>query len=346
VTIELQKTTIAEGSTLLEALRAIEENGIEIVFVVDEDRRVLGTLSDGDIRRALLVGRPLESRCIPEAMRRDFTYVDSRAGRAEVLDIMRARSFDQVPVLDAARRLVGLHLLHELLGMITRPNWAVIMAGGRGTRLGLLTENIPKPMLPVAGRPILERLVLHLVGFGIREVYLSVNYLSHVIEDHFGDGEGFGCRIHYLHEEQPLGTGGSLSLLPGVPEDPILVMNGDLVTDVDVGSLLTTHSQGGFAATVCVRPHRLEWPYGVVQLESGNVVALEEKPNEHRLINAGIYALEGRLVKEVPRNCTFPITDLIHQCLTQKDPVGAYMDDGEWIDVGRHDELKQARGNQ
>ena len=164
---------------------------------------------------------------------------------------------------------MGLHLLHEVLGAAPRSNWAVVLAGGQGQRLRPLTENLPKPMLKVAGRPILERIVLHLVGYGIRRIYLSVNYLAQVIQEHFGDGERFGCRIEYLHEDTPLGTGGCLSLLPEKPAVPLIVLNGDLVTQFDVGKMLEHHTSGRFAMTVGTREHPYTVPFGVVQSEDG-----------------------------------------------------------------------------
>ena len=206
-------------------------------------------------------------------MRKSFTSVGLETTRAEVLDMMRVRNISQVPVLDGAGRMAGLHLLQELIGASVKENTAVIMAGGQGIRLRPLTENIPKPMLTVAGRPILERLVLHLVGYGIREIFLSINYLGHIIEDHFGDGTRFGCRIRYIREKKPLGTGGPLSLLPKIPDVPVLVMNGDLVTQANVDRILEFHDEGGFVATSCLRPYQIEVPFGVAEVRGNELVA-------------------------------------------------------------------------
>ena len=185
----LADMTIGVDATIKDALRAINVGAHGIAFVCDGDGRVLGTLTDGDIRRAILGGASLDSRCVCRAMHEEFSFVGPAEGRADVLDMMRARDIDQVPALDSEKRLVGLHLLHELIGSVQRDNWAVIMAGGRGARLRPLTENVPKPMLTVAGRPILERMVLHLVRWGMRRVFLSVNYMSEVIEEHLNGDE-------------------------------------------------------------------------------------------------------------------------------------------------------------
>ena len=237
-----------------------------------------------------------------------------------------------------------MHLLKELIGATERRNWAVIMAGGQGLRLRPLTDHVPKPMLKVAGRPILERLVHLLVVFGIRRVFLSINHLGQVIEDHFGDGTEYGCRIEYLREEEPLGTGGSLSLLPESPQHDVLVLNGDLVTQVNIARLLEFHERGAFAATFGVRLYSVNIPFGVVEVDGDDVVRLVEKPTERRLINGGLYVFSPETLKMIPQGEQYPITRLIEQCLDQGLRVGAHLIDEDWIDVGGHDQLRSAQG--
>ena len=340
----LNRMLVPRDATLLEAMEAINAGGNAIAFVTGPGGRVIGTVTDGDVRRTILAGASLASRCLPKAMRRRFTSVALRASRAEVLDTMRARGVSQVPVLDKAGRLVGLHLLQDLIGAHPRPNWAVILAGGRGERLRPLTLTVPKPMIPVAGRPILERLVLHLVGSGIRRIFISVNYLAHVIEQHFGDGARFGCSIEYLRENEPLGTGGPLSLLRPRPQHPVLLVNGDLVTQFDVGRILEHHEQGGFAATFAVRPHNVEIPFGVAEVRGKQLKGMREKPTLRVLVNTGIYVVSPPALRLVPRRRFFPITDLVERCQSRGLRVGAYLLEGDWIDVGRQDELRRARG--
>jgi dTDP-glucose pyrophosphorylase len=344
---ELRTMLLSPNASLREALAVIDRGGFELAFVADPGGRILGTLSDGDARRAILRGVPLDRPgAVGKAMRRSFAWVGPHTQRAEVLDTMRARAISQIPVLDARGRMIALHLLHDLIGAAERPNRAVIMAGGRGTRLRPYTENVPKPMLTVAGRPILERLVLHLVGYGIRDIFLSINYLGHVIEAHFGDGSNFGCRIHYLREKKPLGTGGALSLLPRGGEHEVLVMNGDLVTQAEIDKLFEFHAQGGFALTACMRPYVFEIPFGVAEVRGDRLVGLREKPSEQLLVNAGIYVLSPKTLRMIPRNREYPITRLIEACLEKRMKVGAHVLEGDWMDVGRHDELRKARGQQ
>lgn len=258
---------------------------------------------------------------------------------------MQSLVIHQVPVVDESGRVVGLHLLHELLGGIERPHWAVVMAGGRGTRLAPLTESIPKPMVRVAGRPILERLILHLVGFGIRRIFLSVHYLADVISSYFGDGSKFGCRIEYLQESEPLGTGGALSLLKEKPSSPVLVLNGDLVTQANLADMLDFHGRGRFVATMGVRQYTHQVPFGCVELKGGQVVGLEEKPILDRSVNAGIYVLEPSLLGRVPK-AAYPITALFEECLERREPIGAFEIRDDWLDVGQRDQLKQAQQGQ
>ena len=330
-------------STILHAMRILEDAGKEIVLVCDGDRRLLGTVTDGDIRRAVLAGRSVESTAVMEIMQAAFTAVSVEVGRAEVLDMMRARGIGQVPIVDANGRLQGLHTLHALLGAARRPNSAVIMAGGKGTRLRPYTEQLPKPMVRVAGRPILERILLHLVGSGIRTVYLAINYLGHIVEQHFGDGDRFGCHISYLRETKPLGTGGALSLLPPI-HDPIVVMNGDLVTQADVGRLLDFHTENKFSATMGVRTHTVELPFGVADVVDSKLVSIREKPFEQHLVNSGIYVLSPDVIRIVPPETEYPVTELFRTCIERGIPLGAHVMEDDWLDVARPEELMIANG--
>jgi NDP-sugar pyrophosphorylase family protein len=317
----------------------------QIVLIAAEGDQLVGVLTDGDIRRAILGGAALESPVGPHVIRDCFTVADD-AGRADVLELMQARHIAQVPVVGPGRRIMGLHLLQELISTAERPNWAVVMAGGRGSRLGDLTRTIPKPMLPVAGRPILERIVLHLVGSGVRRIYLSVNYLPDVIVEHFGDGSLFGCSIAYLHEEQPLGTAGSLALLPrgsAGPQDPLLVMNGDLVTQADVGRLIDFHEAGGQAITVAVRRHFEPIPFGCVDVDGDELVGFREKPTTEHLISAGIYVLQPDTIDLLAPGEPTSMPDLISTALRVDRSVRVLEVSDDWIDVGRRDQLDLAR---
>ncbi|HSP16248.1 MAG TPA: nucleotidyltransferase family protein [Thermoanaerobaculia bacterium] len=339
----LVRCCLGPRATIVDALRSLERSGTQIVLVVDEVGTLLGTLTDGDVRRALLSGATLENVIEPFIQRR-FIAVTPEATRAEVIELTQARRVEQIPIIDAEGKLVGLHLLHEILGAIERPNWAVIMAGGKGTRLWPITENLPKPMVKVAGRPILERLVLHLIGFGIRRIFLSINHLGEIVERHFGDGSRFGCQLEYLREDRPLGTGGSLRLLPERPAEPLLVMNGDLVTQADIGSMLSFHARGGQVATVAMRPYVHVVPFGCLEVSGHRVLRMEEKPRLMQLVNAGIYVLNPELIDRIPEDEEFPLPALLESCVQRGELVHAFEILDEWIDVGQREQLRQARG--
>jgi dTDP-glucose pyrophosphorylase len=344
----LQSILLGADASIRDAMAAIDVGTVEIALVVDQHRRLLGTVSDGDVRRALLAGASLGDPVKPH-MTADPQVVGPDSGRADVLELMRARSLAQIPVLDEHGAVTGLHVLRELLGGVERPNWAVIMAGGRGTRLAPLTDHLPKPMLPVAGRPILERLVLHLVGSGIRRILLSVNYLSELIEGHFGDGSQFGCDVGYLREEpgRPLGTGGSLALLCDLPEQPahpVLVMNGDLLTNFSVAGMLASHDASGAPATLAVREYTHEIAFGVAEVDGSRLRRLQEKPVASWSISAGIYAIDPVLLPRIPRGRQFPLPSLLDDCLHRGEPVNVWQVDDEWSDIGRPAELRRARG--
>lgn len=340
---ELKKMVIKQNQTVHQAMKAIDDNYREIVFIENDNFQIIGTVTDGDIRRGLLAGLTVDSR-VEMVMKREFIYVGPNVDRAAVLDLMKARVIRQVPVLDEAMRLLGVHFLEDLIGAAVKPNIAVIMAGGKGVRLRPLTENCPKPMMNVAGRPILERLVLQLVGYGIRKIFIAINYLGGMIEEYFGDGSGFGCSIEYLREEKPLGTGGPLSLLSDIPDHPFLVMNGDLVTQVNIAKLLEFHEKSKFETTITARTYQTEMPFGVIKKEGDRLVKLEEKPFSSYLINTGIYVFNPSILSYLPKNEEFPITSLFDILLEKDIPVAVYILEEEWIDIGRHEELKRANG--
>jgi len=235
-------------------------------------------------------------------------------------------------------------LLHDVIDQEERPNHAMVMAGGRGTRLGPITDTLPKPMVRVAGRPILERIVLQLVGAGIRHVFLSVHYLAEVIEEHFGDGSRFGCHIDYVREDVPLGTAGALALLPAIPHRPLLVMNGDLVTQADLGAMLDFHVAQGLDATIATQRYLHTVPFGCVDLDGHRVTGLDEKPTLQKTVNAGIYVLDPDIVASVgtPKSMTMP--ELISTAIAARRHVGAWEILDDWHDVGRVEQLERARG--
>jgi len=334
---------ISTDASLIECMRIMECAGTGIALAVDGKSRLIGTVSDGDIRKALLTGCSLDSPVCPH-INRDCFYVLPSVPRVEVLDIMQARRFEQVPIVDEQGKVIGLHLLHDILGNIARPNWAVVMAGGKGMRLRPLTEKLPKPMIRVAGRPLLERIILHLVSYGIGRIFLSVNHLAHMIEDYFEDGSKYGTKIEYLHEDDPLGSGGAISLLPEIPAQALLVMNGDLIVDTNFTDMIEFHSQNDFYATMGVYSYFHQVPFGCVEIRDNRLAGLEEKPVLEKMVNAGIYVLSPQAISAIPKNTYFPITTLFEDAIKNNLVCGTFPVEKEWLDIGSPQQLRQARG--
>ncbi|MES2659801.1 MAG: nucleotidyltransferase family protein [Verrucomicrobiota bacterium] len=340
---KLNDSCLGLGKPLSAAIGALNGPAEGLAIIRENDGTVTGILTDGDVRRALMKEGSLDA-CIDPYIKRDFLFVSENETREQVLDLMQATKIKHLPILDGSRKLVGLHRMHDIIGPEKLPNWAVIMAGGKGVRLRPITEYLPKPMIPVAGRPILERLVIHLVGCGFTRIYLSVNYLAEIIERHFGDGSKFGCEIRYLHETEELGTGGALSLLPDTPEDPLVVLNGDLVTQMNFASMLAAHVGSGSEATIGYRSYTHQVPFGCLDLKEGLVTCIQEKPVIERCVNAGVYVISPGVLSFVPKTF-FPITELFQTLIDQGKRVGAFEIISDWTDVGQHSELNKARGH-
>ncbi len=333
---------VSPDDSLLKGLEVIERDGSEIALVV-ENGILLGIITDGDARRAILGGKALDCP-VRDLMQRNFHAVSPSISRAEVLDLMRALRVKQVPIVGPNNELLGLHQIHDLLGVADRQSHAIIFCGGLGSRLRPLTNNFPKPMLPVAGRPILERLVLHLVGHGVRNIHLAIHFMGEIIERHFDDGRNFGCTISYIREEKPLGTGGALAFLPQGLTHPVLALNGDLVTQFDVGRMLEAHAEHGNRITVGTRSYVHEVPFGVITVDNGQVTGMAEKPSLRQDVNAGIYVLDPVVCGRVPAGVPVTIPELIQDCLLRQEKVGHLPVDEEWMDVGRPADLQRARG--
>ena len=339
----------ADSASILDAMAAIDRGAASAAFAVTTDNFLVGVITDGDIRRALLEGARISDPVRPHIQVNPVVARDTDS-RISILELMQSRAIWQIPVVNEKGHLVAVHLLRELLGRIDRPNMALILAGGKGTRLLPTTTSLPKPMVPVAGKPILERLVNHLSGFGISHIVLSIGHLGEVIEGHFGDGSQFGCHITYLREDpsNPLGTGGPLgSLSKSYPElsAPLLVMNGDLVTQFDVAAMLAHHDQASAVATVGTFSYAHEVPYGVLVVnEAGHIDSIVEKPLRQELVSGGVYIFNSNVLQKVPTDIFFPMNQVLTECIDRGEKVSVWALDEGWVDVGRPQDLAKARG--
>ena len=333
---------VAPDTPLREAIACIDRAGLQLALVLDAGGRLVGVLSDGDVRRAVLRGIPL-SVPTSEVMNKHPTVAPASASRPELLRIMRRATLRHVPLVNGEQQVTGLATLEGLVGGTERSSWVVLMAGGLGLRLMPLTKAVPKPALRIGGKPILEITLERFHDQGFRRFFIAVNYLAQTFKDHFGDGSRWGVDIAYLHEDQYLGTGGALSLLPEAPTEPVIVMNGDLLTRVRFDSLLDFHLEHRAVATMAVREYDLEIPYGVVKVSGSSLIAVEEKPVQRLFVNAGIYALSPECLSHVPRDTAFDMPALFERLLRQGQPTAAYPLHEYWLDIGRIEEFERAQ---
>jgi dTDP-glucose pyrophosphorylase len=334
--------TLPAQADLKQAIRNLDETGLQIVLAVSADGTLLGTLTDGDIRRGLLRGLEMGSS-IEGIIFRDPLVVPPQLSRDTVLELMRVNKVHQLPVVDAQRRVVGLHVWDELMAPGQHPNPMVIMAGGQGSRLRPHTENCPKPLLSVGGKPMLEHIIERAKADGFQHFVLAVHYLGHMIEEYFGDGSRWQVDIEYLREKAPLGTAGALALLEPRPLVPFIVSNGDVLTDIRYAELLDFHGRHGAAATMAVRQHEWQHPFGVVRTKGVDIVGFEEKPVTRSHINAGIYVLQPEALDalQAGEHCDMPT--LFGRLQERLARTIVYPMHEPWLDVGRADDLERAQ---
>jgi dTDP-glucose pyrophosphorylase len=346
---ELKELCISELASVRDAMAAIDTGGVTACLAVSDDGELLGLLTDGDLRRLLLGGAGMDDAVAPHLNRSPRT-VTSLAARSHVLDAMAAWGISHLPIVDDGL-LIGLHTLGGLIGRPEIPNSALVMAGGRGTRLGALTESVPKPLMTVAGRSILEWIVLELVGAGITDVWVSVGHMADQIVDHLRDGEHLGCRVRYLHDTPgvPLGTAGALSLLHRAAPDlahPLIAMNGDLMVRFRADALLAEHTARGSRVTVGTRRYGHRVPYGVIDaFPDGAVRGLVEKPELAVDVSAGIYVLDPDVIAGLPVGVPATMPDVIRGVIEDGGRVGTWRIEDDWIDVGTPTDLARAKGN-
>lgn len=335
-----RKILVDPDTGIQDVIRLLDATGLQICLVVDADKVLLGTVTDGDIRRALLRGVDLKGP-VAAIMFRTPMVVTPEMGRDMVIHLMRANKKHQLPMVDEHRHVVGLHLWDEVLAPTLRPNPIVIMAGGFGKRLRPYTENCPKPMLPIGGKPMLEHIIERARAEGFSNFVISVHYLGHMIQDYFGDGAAWDVNITYLHETTPLGTAGALAHLPP-PDYPMIVTNGDVLTDIRYGELLDFHTKQKATATMAVRQHEWQHPFGVVRINGIKIVEFEEKPIHRSHVNAGIYVLDQSVIAHLQRGELCDMPTLFERVAAVGDQTIAFPMHELWMDIGRPEDLHRA----
>jgi dTDP-glucose pyrophosphorylase len=338
-----QSVALTGEKTVREALESLNATQMRIVLIVDDSFRLLGTVTDGDIRRALMHGHGMDSLVI-DVMEKDPTTIGTIESQRKVRQIMREKDLLHLPVIDARGIVVGLETMQDLVFDSPRPNPVLLMVGGLGKRLYPLTRDVPKPLLPVGKKPILQTILEQLVEAGFSRFFLAVHYRSEQVQAHFGNGSNWGVSIEYLEEKQPLGTAGALSLLDSAAINaPLLMMNGDLLTGLDFGQLVDYHGEHGGLATMCVRKYDFQIPYGVVRGDGVQVAEITEKPVQKFFVNAGIYVLEPQLVNQCNVEQSKDMPDLLQATVEAGGQVNMYPIHEYWLDIGRMEEYERAQ---
>lgn len=336
-----KKTLITPDTSIIKAIKIIDQAALQIALVINEKQQLLGTVTDGDIRRAILKRLNLDAP-VSKIMNTKPRFVGREQAREKAVSLMKNSKIRQIPVVDDNQRLVGLEIADELINPPLRENRVIIMAGGLGRRLKPLTESCPKPLLKIGDKPLLETILESFIEQGFRYFYISVNYKAEMIIDYLGDGSRWGVEIKYLHENKSLGTAGAMGLLPIKPSEPLLVMNGDILTRINFGQVLDFHKKNLTEATICVKEQQSQIPYGVVTIDKNRLKTIDEKPVQHFFINAGLYVLNPEVLDYVPHDLHFDIPDLFKVLLNNGKEITVFPIREYWIDIGHYDDFEKA----
>ena len=335
-------TLLSLNATIEDVLKNLNKTGLRISLIINEKQEFQGTVTDGDIRKALVEGVD-QKTSIQKIINRNAFIVSPEIKPEIVLQLMIKNKVQQIPVVNEVKKISGLYLWDEVISQKKITNTMVIMAGGKGTRLGKYTKNCPKPLLPVNGKPMLEQIIERAKLQGFERFVISINYLGQMIEDYFGNGEKWNIKIDYIKEDQPLGTAGALSLLSPKPEHPFIVSNCDIVTDIHYGELLDFHYNHKADATMAVRMHEWKNPYGVVVTKGIDIIDFEEKPIIRSNINAGVYVLEPSVIDDIEKDKNFDMPNLFEKLKKKNQKTIVYPVHEPWLDVGRPEDYYKVK---
>ena len=338
--LDPSKYFISPKSSIRDAIEVIDNGAAQVALVVDSNKKLLGLVTDGDVRRGIIKNLSLDG-AVSSIMTNSPIVLSLGAKKAEILQLMREKLIHHIPLVDGNGCICSLEVLDDLLKKRSLSNPVVIMAGGKGERLGSLTKNCPKPMLEVNGKPMLETILEKCIDAGFKNFYISVNYLKDKIIKHFSLGEKWGVNISYLEEGEPLGTCGSLKLLPNNLVDDILVLNGDVLTDLEYDRFMTYHQKSSNAMTVCTRSHRVRIPFAVMTSSGAKLERFVEKPMYDFQVNAGVYILSPTLIEKIPSKF-YNMTDLVDDLLDSKSAVGVFPIHENWKDIGNLIDFRDA----
>jgi len=339
--IDIEDIMVTESTIIMDVLKIIDKSSKQLAIVVDKDKKLLGTISDGDIRRAILNEISLNDT-VKDIYFKTPTIANINDSRKQIIDLCISKKIHQIPIVDNDGMLLGLEILDELITKQSNPNKVILMVGGLGTRLRPLTDTVPKPMLHVGGKPILETIIEKFLSYGFSNIVLCVNYKSDIIQDYFGNGSKFGVNIEYIFEDKRMGTAGALSLLKAQPNEPFFVMNGDLLTNINFEYLLNFHLENKATATMCVREYDFQVPFGVVEIEHGKIKSIQEKPIHNFFVSAGIYMLSPSVLSSIPKDEFYDMPTLFEKILELNQNLISFPIREYWLDIGRIEEFEKA----
>ena len=332
---------LSVNSTIKDALQTINNGGLQIAIVVDQNDSLVGTVTDGDIRRGLLNGLDLNSS-VSLVVHKSPSIANVGDTKESILKIALAKKLHKIPLIDELGKLVGIEDIEDIIKPVSKTNKVILMVGGLGTRLRPLTKDTPKPMLKVGNKPILQTIVEKFAEYGFANITMCVNFNAGIIKDYFGDGKEFGVNIDYILEQKRMGTAGALSLLKERPNEPFFVMNGDLLTNVNFEHIFNYHTLNKATATMCVREYDYEVPYGVVKMNDNKIVEISEKPVQKFFVSAGIYMLSPEILDLIPQNEFYDMPTLFEKAISKGKNVISFPIHEYWIDIGRLEEYQKA----
>lgn len=337
---KIDEIKINQNASIKQALKVIDKGAIKVAVVLSDDGLLLGMLSDGDIRRALLKGMSLDDS-ITSIINRDPVVANINDTKERILELANEKKLHQIPIISNGK-LIGIQDIREFLAPKNKPNKVILMVGGLGTRLRPLTNDVPKPMLDVGNKPILHTIVENFAKYGYTDIIMCVNYKSEIIKEYFGNGDKFGVKIEYVLESVRMGTAGALSLLQKRPKDDFFVMNGDLLTNVNFEYLHEYHKDSNACASICVRKYEMQVPYGVVNVRANKVTSIEEKPTQSFFVSAGIYMFSPIVLDFIPKGVFYDMPTLFSELLKQNFAVYPFFIREYWLDIGKMDEYRRA----
>lgn len=334
---------VGPNTSILEVIKIIDSAGLRAALVVDSENKLLGMVTDGDVRRCILKNMKLEDP-VHKIMNPKPTVAFAKDHPDQILTKLQSLNIYHIPIVDPNHRLVGFETLNRLLSLTHKENAVIVMAGGMGKRLHPLTVDYPKPLLKIGDKPVLEILLENFIKRGFKNFYFAVNYKAEMIKAYFNFGEQWGVTIQYIEETKRLGTAGALSLLQEAPKEAFFVINADVVTNIDFQCLLEYHNESKVDATMCIRKHEQIVPYGVVQRDETThfLINIVEKPIRHFFVNAGIYILEPTILKMLTPNAFCDMPDLLTTCIEHNYRVATFPIREYWLDIGRHEDLEKA----